>query len=165
MDFIKVYGLYIIAVLIVIALVFEIIKRCKEPAAKHIIFSLCVAAENYLGSKAGKAKKAQVVSWLYGTMPVFIKIFYTMSDFERLIDEAALTLDQALKSGEYDLTEYKEEQKNIRMAPVSSSIPMPKVEEEGTSTILEPKAMQLVETTKIKTITLDGQTFELKPLE
>lgn len=87
------YHTILIALVIMIGIVFAAVKFFKLTPAEQkkrillVLLDACIKAEQALGSKTGKAKRAQVYAMLKEKMPI-ISLFLSMEQFDELLDLA-----------------------------------------------------------------------------
>lgn len=87
------YHTILIALVIIIGVVFTVVKFFKLTPAEQkkrillVLLDACIKAEQALGSKTGKAKRAQVYAMLKEKMPI-ISLFLSMEKFDELLDLA-----------------------------------------------------------------------------
>lgn len=87
------YHTILIALVITIGIVFAAVKFFKLTPAEQkkrillVLLDACIKAEQALGSKTGKAKRAQVYAMLKEKMPI-ISLFLSMEQFDELLDLA-----------------------------------------------------------------------------
>lgn len=86
-----------------------LIKRGKKEAVKRIVYALVVQAEKQLGSKTGTSKRAVVFAELYKRLPWVIRILFTQSDIEKMIDESLAELKKFLRNPNNNLLGYDQE--------------------------------------------------------
>ena len=85
-------GLVVVAFL---ALVVVLIKRGETKILKQILFNLVTQAEKQFGSGTGSLKYAAVADWIYQRIPAVLKLLFTSSDIEKMIEAA---LEEAKKA-------------------------------------------------------------------
>ena len=86
------------SVLVVVAflvLVVALIKRGETKILKQILFNLVTQAEKQFGSGTGSLKYAAVADWIYQRIPAVLKLLFTSSDIEKMIEAA---LEEAKKA-------------------------------------------------------------------
>ena len=86
------------SVLVVVAfltLVVVLIKRGETKVLKQILFNLVTQAEKQFGSGTGSLKYAAVADWIYQRIPAVLKLLFTSSDIEKMIEAA---LEEAKKA-------------------------------------------------------------------
>lgn len=86
------------SVLVVVAfltLVVVLIKRGETKILKQILFNLVTQAEKQFGSGTGSLKYAAVADWIYQRIPAVLKLLFTSSDIEKMIEAA---LEEAKKA-------------------------------------------------------------------
>lgn len=84
--------LVIVAFLAVVAV---LIKRGETKILKQILFNLVTQAEKQFGSGTGSLKYAAVADWIYQRIPAVLKLLFTSSDIEKMIEAA---LEEAKKA-------------------------------------------------------------------
>lgn len=84
--------LFVVAFL---ALVVALIKRGETKILKQILFNLVTQAEKQFGSGTGSLKYAAVADWIYQRIPAVLKLLFTSSDIEKMIEAA---LEEAKKA-------------------------------------------------------------------
>lgn len=78
-----------------LALVVVLIKRGETKILKQILFNLVTQAEKQFGSGTGSLKYAAVADWIYQRIPAVLKLLFTSSDIEKMIEAA---LEEAKKA-------------------------------------------------------------------
>ena len=90
----------VLVVFAVLALVVVLIKRGETKILKQILFNLVTQAEKQFGSGTGSLKYAAVADWIYQRIPAVLKLLFTSSDIEKMIEAA---LEEAKKAwGAYE---------------------------------------------------------------
>lgn len=85
----------VIVVVAFLALVVVLIKRGETKILKQILFNLVTQAEKQFGSGTGSLKYAAVADWIYQRIPAVLKLLFTSSDIEKMIEAA---LEEAKKA-------------------------------------------------------------------
>lgn len=85
----------VLVVVAFLALVVVLIKRGETKILKQILFNLVTQAEKQFGSGTGSLKYAAVADWIYQRIPAVLKLLFTSSDIEKMIEAA---LDEAKKA-------------------------------------------------------------------
>ena len=85
----------VLVVVAVLALVVVLIKRGETKILKQILFNLVTQAEKQFGSGTGSLKYAAVADWIYQRIPAVLKLLFTSSDIEKMIEAA---LEEAKKA-------------------------------------------------------------------
>ena len=85
------------SVLVVVAFlaVVVVLKRGETKILKQILFNLVTQAEKQFGSGTGSLKYAAVADWIYQRIPAVLKLLFTSSDIEKMIEAA---LEEAKKA-------------------------------------------------------------------
>lgn len=86
------------SVLVVVAfltVVVVLIKRGETKILKQILFNLVTQAEKQFGSGTGSLKYAAVADWIYQRIPAVLKLLFTSSDIEKMIEDV---LEEAKKA-------------------------------------------------------------------
>lgn len=86
------------SVLVIVAfltVVVVLIKRGETKILKQILFNLVTQAEKQFGSGTGSLKYAAVADWIYQRIPAVLKLLFTSSDIEKMIEAA---LEEAKKA-------------------------------------------------------------------
>ena len=78
-----------------LAVVVVLIKRVETKILKQILFNLVTQAEKQFGSGTGSLKYAAVADWIYQRIPAVLKLLFTSSDIEKMIEAA---LEEAKKA-------------------------------------------------------------------
>lgn len=78
-----------------LAVVVVLIKRGETKILKQILFNLVTQAEKQFGSGTGSLKYAAVADWIYQRIPAVLKLLFTSSDIEKMIEAA---LEEAKKA-------------------------------------------------------------------
>ena len=78
-----------------LALGVVLIKRGETKILKQILFNLVTQAEKQFGSGTGSLKYAAVADWIYQRIPAVLKLLFTSSDIEKMIEAA---LEEAKKA-------------------------------------------------------------------
>lgn len=85
----------VLVVVAFLALVVVLIKRGETKILKQILFNLVTQAEKQFGSGTGSLKYASVADWIYQRIPAVLKLLFTSSDIEKMIEAA---LEEAKKA-------------------------------------------------------------------
>ena len=85
----------VLVVVAFLALVVALIKRGETKILKLILFNLVTQAEKQFGSGTGSLKYAAVADWIYQRIPAVLKLLFTSSDIEKMIEAA---LEEAKKA-------------------------------------------------------------------
>lgn len=85
----------VLVVVAFLALVVVLIKRGETKILKQILFKLVTQAEKQFGSGTGSLKYAAVADWIYQRIPAVLKLLFTSSDIEKMIEAA---LEEAKKA-------------------------------------------------------------------
>lgn len=85
----------VLVVVAFLALVVALIKRGETKILKQILFNLVTQAEKQFGSGTGSLKYAAVADWVYQRIPAVLKLLFTSSDIEKMIEAA---LEEAKKA-------------------------------------------------------------------
>lgn len=85
----------VLVVVAFLALVGVLIKRGETKILKQILFNLVTQAEKQFGSGTGSLKYAAVADWIYQRIPAVLKLLFTSSDIEKMIEAA---LEEAKKA-------------------------------------------------------------------
>ena len=106
-QFIQSHIVDIITIMAVLGVIFLLLKVGKKRQSMRIIYGLVVQAEKLLGSKTGQAKFAVV----YTRLPWILRLLYTQSEIEKMVEDAVEWLKIYLRNGK-DLLGYDEEKLN-----------------------------------------------------
>ena len=85
----------VLVIVAFLALVVVLIKRGETKILKQILFNLVTQAEKQFGSGTGSLKYAAVADWIYQRIPAVLKMLFTSSDIEKMIEAA---LEEAKKA-------------------------------------------------------------------
>ena len=85
----------VLVIVAFLALVVALIKRGETKILKQILFNLVTQAEKQFGSGTGSLKYAAVADWIYQRIPAVLKLLFTSSDIEKMIEAA---LEEAKKA-------------------------------------------------------------------
>ena len=85
----------VLVVVAFLAVVVVLIKRGETKIFKQILFNLVTQAEKQFGSGTGSLKYAAVADWIYQRIPAVLKLLFTSSDIEKMIEAA---LEEAKKA-------------------------------------------------------------------
>lgn len=85
----------VLVVVAFLAVVVVLIKRGETKILKQILFNLVTQAEKQFGSGTGSLKYAAVADWIYQRIPAVLKLLFTSSDIEKMIEVA---LEEAKKA-------------------------------------------------------------------
>lgn len=85
----------VLVVLAFLVLVVVLIKRGQTKILKKILFNLVTQAEKQFGDGTGSMKFAAVADWIYQRIPAVLKLLFTSSDIEKMIEAA---LEEAKKA-------------------------------------------------------------------
>ena len=85
----------VLVVVAFLALVVALITRGATKILKQILFNLVTQAEKQFGSGTGSLKYAAVADWIYQRIPAVLKLLFTSSDIEKMIEAA---LEEAKKA-------------------------------------------------------------------
>lgn len=78
----------VLVVVAFLAVVVVLIKRGETKILKQILFNLVTQAEKQFGSGTGSLKYAAVADWIYQRIPAVLKLLFTSSDIEKMIEAA-----------------------------------------------------------------------------
>ena len=84
----------VLVIVAFLAVVVVLIKRGETKILKQILFNLVTQAEKQFGSGTGSLKYAAVADWIYQRIPAVLKLLFTSSDIEKMIEAA---LEEAKK--------------------------------------------------------------------
>lgn len=85
----------VLVIVAFLAVVVVLIKRGETKILKQILFNLVTQAEKQFGSGTGSLKYAAVADWIYQRIPAVLKLLFTSSDIEEMIEAA---LEEAKKA-------------------------------------------------------------------
>ncbi len=85
----------VLVIVAFLALVVVLIKRGETKILKQILFNLVTQAEKQFGSGTGSLKYAAVADWIYQRIPAVLKLLFTSSDIEKMIEDV---LEEAKKA-------------------------------------------------------------------
>ena len=85
----------VLVIVAFLAVVVVLIKRGETKILKQILFNLVTQAEKQFGSGTGSLKYAAVADWIYQRTPAVLKLLFTSSDIEKMIEAA---LEEAKKA-------------------------------------------------------------------
>ena len=85
----------VLVIVAFLAVVVVLIKRGETKILKQILFNLVTQAEKQFGSGTGSLKYAAVADWIYQRIPAVLKLLFTSSDLEKMIEAA---LEEAKKA-------------------------------------------------------------------
>lgn len=85
----------VLVIVAFLAVVVVLIKRGETKVLKQILFNLVTQAEKQFGSGTGSLKYAAVADWIYQRIPAVLKLLFTSSDIEKMIEAA---LEEAKKA-------------------------------------------------------------------
>ena len=85
----------VLVVVAFLAVVVVLIKRGETKILLQILFNLVTQAEKQFGSGTGSLKYAAVADWIYQRIPAVLKLLFTSSDIEKMIEAA---LEEAKKA-------------------------------------------------------------------
>lgn len=85
----------VLVIVAFLAVVVVLIKRGETKILKQILFNLVTQAEKQFGSGTGSLKYAAVADWIYQRVPAVLKLLFTSSDIEKMIEAA---LEEAKKA-------------------------------------------------------------------
>lgn len=85
----------VLVIVAFLAVVVVLIKRGETKILKQILFNLVTQAEKQFGSGTGSLKYAAVADWIYQRIPPVLKLLFTSSDIEKMIEAA---LEEAKKA-------------------------------------------------------------------
>ena len=85
----------VLVVVAFLAVVVVLIKRGETKILKQILFNLVTQAEKQFGSGTGSLKYAAGADWIYQRIPAVLKLLFTSSDIEKMIEAA---LEEAKKA-------------------------------------------------------------------
>lgn len=85
----------VLVIVAFLAVVVVLIKRGETKILKQILFNLVTQAEKQFGSGTGSLKYAAVADWIYQRIPAVLKLLFTSSDIEKMIEA---TLEEAKKA-------------------------------------------------------------------
>ena len=79
----------VLVIVAFLAVVVVLIKRGETKILKQILFNLVTQAEKQFGSGTGSLKYAAVADWIYQRIPAVLKLLFTSSDMEKMIEAAS----------------------------------------------------------------------------
>ena len=85
----------VLVIVAFLAVVVVLIKRGETKILKQILFNRVTQAEKQFGSGTGSLKYAAVADWIYQRIPAVLKLLFTSSDIEKMIEAA---LEEAKKA-------------------------------------------------------------------
>ena len=85
----------VLVIVAFLAVIVVLIKRGETKILKQILFNLVTQAEKQFGSGTGSLKYAAVADWIYQRIPAVLKLLFTSSDIEKMIEAA---LEEAKKA-------------------------------------------------------------------
>lgn len=85
----------VLVIVAFLAVVVVLIKHGETKILKQILFNLVTQAEKQFGSGTGSLKYAAVADWIYQRIPAVLKLLFTSSDIEKMIEAA---LEEAKKA-------------------------------------------------------------------
>ena len=85
----------VLVIVAFLALVVVLIKRGETKILKQILFNLVTQAEKQFGSGTGSLKYDAVADWIYQRITAVLKLLFTSSDIEKMIEAA---LEEAKKA-------------------------------------------------------------------
>ena len=85
----------VLVIVAFLAVVVVLIKRGETKILKQILVNLVTQAEKQFGSGTGSLKYAAVADWIYQRIPAVLKLLFTSSDIEKMIEAA---LEEAKKA-------------------------------------------------------------------
>ena len=85
----------VLVIVAFLAVVVVLIKRGETKILKQILFNLVTQAEKQFGSGTGSLKYAAVADWIFQRIPAVLKLLFTSSDIEKMIEAA---LEEAKKA-------------------------------------------------------------------
>ena len=85
----------VLVIVAFLAVVVVLIKRGETKILKQILFNLVTQAEKQFGSGTGSLKYPAVADWIYQRIPAVLKLLFTSSDIEKMIEAA---LEEAKKA-------------------------------------------------------------------
>ena len=85
----------VLVIVAFLAVVVVLIKRGETKILKQFLFNLVTQAEKQFGSGTGSLKYAAVADWIYQRIPAVLKLLFTSSDIEKMIEAA---LEEAKKA-------------------------------------------------------------------
>ena len=85
----------VLVVVAFLAVVVVLIKRGETKILKQMLFNLVTQAEKQFGSGTGSLKYAAVADWIYQRIPAVLKLLFTSSDIEKMIEDV---LEEAKKA-------------------------------------------------------------------
>ena len=90
----------VLVVVAFLAVVVVLIKRGETKILKQILFNLVTQAEKQFGSGTGSLKYAAVADWIYQRIPAVLKLLFTSSDIEKMIEAALVDAKKAWGANE-----------------------------------------------------------------
>lgn len=90
----------VLVIVAFLAVVVVLIKRGETKILKQILFNLVTQAEKQFGSGTGSLKYAAVADWIYQRIPAVLKLLFTSSDIEKMIEAALEEAKQAWGANE-----------------------------------------------------------------
>jgi len=96
-------------VIVVVAGLAILYRNGKKELVKTIIKNFVVQAEKGLGSATGSAKYNEVISNLYASLPLILKLLFSRATLDKYIDEAVTWLKLKLQDPDITLLSYADE--------------------------------------------------------
>lgn len=90
----------VLVIVAFLAVVVVLIKRGETKILKQILFNLVTQAEKQFGSGTGSLKYAAVADWIYQRIPAVLKLLFTSSDIEKMIEAALAEAKKAWGANE-----------------------------------------------------------------
>ena len=112
LEFLKLYWVDVLISAIFISILIFLWKRGKKGVVKKIILELVCKAEQQYGSGTGTIKLAMVWSGIYNRLPLLVRLVFTQSELESIIEYWVDWLKKELAKNKTYLNGYNEEAKH-----------------------------------------------------
>jgi len=94
----------IAAVIIFLSVLAVMLKLKLTAQVRQIIYYLVVKAEQLYGAGTGEIKYAAVIAWIYERLPMILRILFTHSDIDKMLEQGVQQLKKLLLQGEKNIT-------------------------------------------------------------
>ena len=91
----------VLVIVAFLAVVVVLIKRGETKILKQILFNLVTQAEKQFGSGTGSLKYAAVADWIYQRIPAVLKLLFTSSDIEKMIEARPIRTKTKARRGSF----------------------------------------------------------------
>lgn len=86
----------ILVVIVMIGIIIGIRNGYKEQIKQMLLYLVIQAEQNITGNKVGELRFSAVSTWLYEKLPMSTRVFFTVEQIAKLIDDAVKYMKEYL---------------------------------------------------------------------